>query len=293
MLMIDYIRVQAEKVEAHLGGLIPNGEVPQRRLYEAARYSLMSGGKRLRPVLTLATAQALGASEEASLTPACALEFVHTYSLIHDDLPCMDDDDYRRGKPTVHKVYPESHAVLAGDYLLTYAFEILSNAPLLTSEQKLQLVLTLAKNIGGEGLIGGQILDLEAEEHVAEIEALQDIHHKKTALLISTAVEFGGIVAGAPKSQITILRNFGIHIGLAFQIIDDVLDVTASEAKHGRAGGSDAANAKATYVTLLGIEEARRLAISLTAEAIELLQTLPYDTSPLEGIASFALERQQ
>lgn len=250
-------------------------------VYQAARYSLLSGGKRLRPIIVLATVEALGGSPDSALNPACALEMVHTYSLIHDDLPSMDNDDFRRGKPTLHKVYPESHAILAGDFLLNYAFEVISDAPYLSSDQKIALVKTLAVAGGGQGMIGGQIMDLESSGKNLSIEALRQIYLQKTSALLETAFAFGGIIAKASHQEMEILKKCGSTIGLAFQIIDDTLDAW-----------SDKQNNKTTYASLLGVEQAQALAHDLHKSALALLSQLPYDTGLLEAIAENMIKRK-
>lgn len=288
----DYLKTLSHLVEKQLDQLIPNrDDVPYHRLFESARYSVLSGGKRLRPILTLATTEVLGGDISIALIPACAIEIIHAYSLIHDDLPCMDDDDFRRGKPSLHKAYPEGHAVLTGDFLLTYAFEILATHPTLRPEQKTQLIVLLAKRAGGEGMIGGQVMDLENAKNPIDIDALTFIHKKKTGALISAAVEFGGIISNASESNLHHLRSFGEKIGLAFQIIDDILDVTSSHKKHGRSIATDVLNDKMTYVTLLGIEESYKHAKKLYEEAIASICQLPVDPSPLIKIANSIIIR--
>lgn len=250
-----YVKERTLQIEQELESLLQS---KSGQLYEAARYSLLSGGKRLRPLLTLAVAEALGGTLDVALHPACALEMIHTYSLIHDDLPCMDDDDFRRGKPTLHRAYNEGLAVLVGDFLLTYAFEVLANAPQIPVERKVKLIALLSQQAGGEGMIGGQVMDLEAEGRSITFKDLQLIHSRKTGALMTAAIEFGGIAAGASVDQQKSLKLFGQELGLAFQIRDDILDVTASVEKHGKAVASDAVNNKATYVSLLGLEEAKK-----------------------------------
>ncbi len=229
-------------------------------LFEAARYSLLSpSAKRLRPLLLLATVDALGGSWEEALIPACSLELIHTYSLIHDDLPCMDDDDMRRGRPTLHKIYPEGQAILAGDFLLTYAFEVLAAAPFLSATQKVALISSLAKGAGGEGMIGGQVIDLLlAQTNLPPSwEVLHAMHAKKTAALIASAIDCGAIIGNASALHRETLQKLGKSLGLAFQIVDDILDVTGSEEEIGKPVGSDARNAKATAVSLLGLDGAQ------------------------------------
>lgn len=244
-------------------------------LFEAARYITLSSGKKLRPILLLATVDAFHGPLDKAISPACALELLHTYSLIHDDLPCMDNDDYRRGLLTLHKKYNEATAVLTGDFLLTYSFEVLAAAPGLTSAQKIEMVRILAARAGGQGMIAGQYLDLEASQTPPSLEQLQTIHERKTADLLSAALELGGIIANVPPHQLELLRLFGKEIGLAFQIIDDVLDHTSSFEKHGKALSSDAINGKTTYVSLLGIDGAKKAAETLTQNSLNRLNAFP------------------
>lgn len=263
---------------------------PENQLYEAARYAVFSGGKRLRPKLALATLEALKGNISDGLTPASAIEFIHSYSMIHDDLPCMDDDDFRRGKPTVHKQFDEACALLAGDFLLTYAFEVLSESPGLSSNQKIELIKTLSQRAGGDGMIGGQLLDLEAENTPISLEHLKRIHKKKTAELLTCAVEFGGIIGNANPKQMDALRQFGESIGLAYQIMDDVIDVTESVKKHGKTISSDVANGKTTYVSKMGIEQAKQEAHILLDTAMKKISTLPFP-EPLAEMATALIER--
>lgn len=258
-------------------------------LYEAARWVTLDGGKRLRPRLLLATVEALNGDMELAYTPCAALEMVHTYSLIHDDLPSMDNDDYRRGKLTLHKKYNEATAILTGDFLLTYAFEVLAKAPGLTSKQVVDLIQTLASRSGGEGMVLGQLLDLEANK--ATLEQLQTIHRKKTAELLTASLEMGGIIANASSEMMEELRFIGDEIGLAFQIIDDVIDVTGSVKKHGKAISSDALNGKTTYVSLLGLEEAKKAAYALLENALRRLDAIP-NSKLLQEIATSLVKRE-
>lgn len=287
----QYLQAKSQLIEQQLDQLVPMHQGPHQHLFEAARYSLLGAGKRLRPIITLATTAMLGGDEEGALHPACALEIVHTYSLIHDDLPCMDDDDYRRGKLTVHKKYSEGHAVLTGDYLLTYAFEVLAAAPQLSSSTKVKLISTLAQRIGGHGMIGGQVIDLACEGKKINLETLHLLHQHKTAALITAAVEFGGIISHASEEQRHRLRCFGENIGVAFQIIDDILDVTSSHAKHGRSLSSDLVNEKSTYVSLLGLEQSKAYAQEFYNKAIQALDPLSSQSSLLIGLADFVIQR--
>lgn len=272
-------------VESHLDTLVAEQATPYAHLFQAARYSLLGGGKRIRPLLTLAVAHVLQGQCEAALQPACALELIHTYSMIHDDLPAMDDDDFRRGKPALHKAFPEGHAILTGDFLLTYAFEILTSAPLLTATQIVELTALLAKSAGGHGMIAGQIMDISAENQVINLEEVTQIHQTKTGALIVCAVEFGAIIAGCAPSERLLLKQFGENIGLAFQILDDVLDVTSSYLKHGQAISSDLKNKKSTYATLLGVAKAQEIAQMHMDAAFEKLACLPLNTDLLQLLA--------
>lgn len=288
----NYLKTKKALVEQKLDLLVPEKETSFSSLYTAARYSLLAGGKRLRPILAIATAEAFGKTDHSTLSAACALEMIHTYSLIHDDLPCMDDDDFRRGKPSLHKAFNEAHAVLTGDYLLTYAFEVIANDPLLNPQQKVNLVSLISKNSGCQGMIAGQVMDIQAEGKTIDIESLKAIHRYKTGALINASILTGAIVGGATPLEFQLLNDFGHDIGLAFQIIDDVLDVTCSEVKHGKKTASDATNDKTTYVTLLGIDEARNTADALYKRSINHLEKLNQDTSILKELAKCLVYRE-
>ena len=262
------------KLEHELDRLLTFPDAPQNKLFEAARYMTLSGGKRLRPLLVLATVSACNGPLDLALAPACALEMIHTYSLIHDDLPCMDDDDFRRGLPTLHKKFDEATAVLTGDFLLTYAFEVLSEARGLSDKQKLQMIQSLAVRSGGHGMIGGQLLDIESHPEMT-LDKLKVIHQKKTADLLIVALEIGGIIANASEECLSVLRTFGSEIGLAFQIIDDVIDLTSSFEKHGREYSTDELNGKTTYVSCLGLDGAKKAADQLLTSSINRLDHFP------------------
>lgn len=287
----NYIQIQGQRIHEKLNQLIPNRPGPHQHLYEAARYSLLAGGKRIRPLLTLAMVDTFGGDQKIALSPACTLELIHTYSLIHDDLPCMDDDDFRRGQPSLHKQYPEGHAVLTGDYLLTYAFEVLATDPLLTAEKKVDLISVLAQRSGSEGMIGGQVMDISLEGKPITVETLRQLHLNKTGALISAAVEFGGILANASMDQMKTIRRFGENIGLTFQIIDDILDVTSSQEKHGRSIASDVINEKTTYVTLLGLAKAQAVAEQHYRDAIDAIMSLNLNADLLIGLAGLIMKR--
>ncbi len=281
-------------VEQALEQLLPEQpQAPHAMLFTAARYSLLSSAKRLRPLIVLATARAFGISPSRALQPACALEMIHTYSLIHDDLPAMDNDDLRRGRPTLHKVYPEGHAILTGDYLLTYAFELIGTSPDLSAQQRILLLSSLAKGAGAEGMIGGQVVDLQlAHENASPSwEILRFMHLKKTAALLTTAFEFGPIIANANPQEIEILRNCGWSLGLAFQVVDDILDVTGKEEEMGKPVGSDEKNQKTTAVSILGLDRSRALADELLQKAIDCLRTLSQPVEPLISLAYRLVQR--
>ncbi len=237
-------------------------------LFEAASYSLLNPGKRLRPLLVLAAVESLGGPLEAALYPACAIEILHTYSLIHDDLPCMDDDDLRRGKPTLHKIYPEGQAVLTGDVLLTLAFEVLASAPGLLPHTALELIKILSEKAGGKGMILGQSLDLLGENKTLSWKELSLIHKKKTADLIGACLEFGAVLSDRSSLR-PALRKIGENIGLSFQIVDDILDIEGDPVLLGKPSFSDVENNKSTSVSLLGIEPAKSLAEQLLSEALQ------------------------
>lgn len=293
MLEIEsYLQTQSQLIEQHLECLVPIRRGPYQQLFEAARYALLGGGKRLRPILTLTITEMLGGLVEKALTPACALEMVHTYSLIHDDLPSMDDDDYRRGKLTVHRQYSESLAILTGDFLLTHAFEVLTTVPHLPPDKKVQLISILAKRSGAEGMIGGQVMDMAAEGQRISLDTLRLLHRNKTGALITASVELGAIISDATPLEMELLREFAENLGLAFQIVDDILDVTCSQAKHGRQVASDIMNEKSTYVTLLGIEQAQIYAQRFYAQAISALKPLSRQTSRLISLADYIIRRK-
>jgi len=287
-----YLRDRQQRVEAALNASVPTG-YPET-VYEAMRYSLLAGGKRLRPILCLATCELLGGVESMAMPTACALEMIHTMSLIHDDLPAMDNDDYRRGKLTNHKVYGEDVAILAGDALLTYAFEYVAtqtqNVP---AEYTLRVIANLSKAVGAEGLVGGQIVDL-ASEGVTDIslDTLNYIHTHKTGALLRVSVTSGAILAGADEAQVAILSQYANHIGLAFQIIDDILDITATSEELGKSAGKDVAAHKATYPSIWGLEESKQQAQTLVTTAkADVLDSFGTAAQPLVALADFIVDR--
>ena len=278
-------------VDDHLGGLFADAkDKPYRRLQEAMRYSLLAGGKRVRPVMTLAFCDMLGGQWREALPFACALELVHTYSLIHDDLPCMDDDDLRRGRPTCHKVYGETMAVLAGDALQGEAFGLIAAAPAMTAQQRIDAVAVLSAACGGDGMVAGQVLDVD---HLAQGEAdLRLLHRLKTGAMLQAAAELGCVAAGADDGLRQRARDYGCHIGLAFQVRDDVLDVVADQEELGKPIGSDRAEGKRTFVDLLGLEACQALVAEETAKAKAALADLP-DSGFLLNLADHLAERRK
>jgi geranylgeranyl pyrophosphate synthase len=273
-----------QRVEQGLDRLVPAASTPPARLHEAMRYALLGGGKRLRPVLTLATADLCGARHDA-LPAAVAIECIHTYSLVHDDLPCMDDDDLRRGRPTTHRQFDEATALLAGDALLTLAFQLIgrhyAGQPALAAE----LSREIADAAGSERLIGGQMADLLAEERAdATAAELEFIHLNKTAAMLTVALVAGGLCAAAEPAHLAALRRAGRDLGLAFQIIDDILDATADTATLGKTAGKDARAGKTTYVKLHGLDASRRLARGHTDSALHALEPLPGDKAFLRAL---------
>lgn len=268
-----------QEVEQALDGYLTTlGCSGQEKIVEAMRYSALAGGKRLRPVLTMEFCRAVGGDPHAALPFACALEMIHTYSLIHDDLPCMDDDDLRRGKPTSHKVYGEGMAVLAGDSLLTYAFETAArgmDASKVNAQQAVEAIGVLAHEAGYYGMIGGQVLDLAAEHQVLTYEQLVNLQDKKTGGLIRAAAEMGCILGQATQAQREAAKTYANRLGLAFQIQDDILDIEGDETVFGKPIGSDEKSGKSTFPGLMGVETCRKMVQDLTNEAVCAVQTLP------------------
>jgi geranylgeranyl diphosphate synthase type II len=257
------------------------------------RYSLFAGGKRLRPILCLAAAEACGGTAEDAMPLACAVECIHTYSLIHDDLPAMDNDDYRRGKLTNHKVFGEGIAVLAGDALLTQAFEIAAHSRGWPRYSHRAIVLELARASGSLELIAGQVADLEGENQRLSAAQLKYIHERKTSALLCASVRLGGMSANCVPAQLKALTSFGYHVGLAFQIIDDILDVTQTSATLGKTAGKDAAAHKATYPAIVGLDKSRRIAAQLTQRAFDALKAFRGRAQALEALAGHLLRRDR
>ena len=293
--LVTYLQAQQERVEAALDRFLPTPDAPPPVLSEAMRYSVFAGGKRVRPILLLAAAGAVGGDGEVVLPAACAMEFVHTYSLIHDDLPAMDDDDYRRGKPTSHKVFGEAAAILAGDALLTHAFEVMS-CPAMTAQFAPTVLLEathrLARAAGFSGMVGGQVVDMGSEGQEVSLDVLEYIHRHKTAALIAAAVNIGGLLGGGSAAQLEGLKRYGQAIGLAFQITDDVLDVEGDSAALGKQVGQDAQHGKATYPALLGLEASRQRASALLDEALDVISDFDGGADRLRQLARFIVNRR-
>ncbi|MFN0130356.1 MAG: polyprenyl synthetase family protein [Verrucomicrobiales bacterium] len=288
----SYLESRCALVDEALERLLPSEGTAPTTLHRAMRYSIFAGGKRLRPVLVLAAAEACAGAIENALPAACAVECLHTYSLIHDDLPCMDDDDLRRGRPTSHRVFGEAIAVLAGDALQALAFESVSRMSPAHRYVGADYVCELAQAAGSRHLIAGQVMDLEGEGQSLTLEQLRAIHDGKTAALLTCCTRLGGMSAGCLPSALDALTRFGRSLGLAFQVIDDILDVTQTSEKLGKTAGKDVATAKATYPALLGLEASRAEAACLTAEAHRALDTLGAAAQPLRLIADYLLARE-
>ena len=287
----SYSAAQQKRINAALRSFLPRASCRPRTLHESMRYSVFAGGKRLRPILCLAAAEACGANDNLAIPAACAVEFVHTYSLIHDDLPCMDDDDLRRGNPTNHKVYGEAVAVLTGDALLALSFEILGLSKPAGKYNTGDMIHELALTAGSKHLVGGQVMDIEGEGAELSSPELRFIHESKTAALLACSLRLGAMAAGTTPRRLASLSKFGQSTGLAFQIIDDILDITQSSDKLGKSAGKDLAADKTTYPALHGLEKSRREAARLTTIAIAALKPLGSKASRLHEIAKYLLDR--
>jgi geranylgeranyl diphosphate synthase, type II len=279
-------------VEAHLERLLPSESVQPSSIHRAMRYSVFAGGKRIRPILCLEAARIFDAEVRNALYPGCAIEFIHTYSLIHDDLPALDNDDLRRGKPTSHKQFGEATAILAGDGLLTLAFETISAAQV-SAERRVAMVTEIATSAGTvNGMVGGQVADLESEGKRVGPDTLEYIHRSKTAALIRASVTSGALCAGASAADVARLRRFGETIGWAFQVTDDILDVEESSAALGKTAGKDIAQQKATYPAVFGLERSHEIAEELSTKAIAELQVYGERAERLRTIADFLVMRR-
>ncbi|MDG2124614.1 MAG: polyprenyl synthetase family protein, partial [Verrucomicrobiales bacterium] len=281
-----------KQVDRALDRYLPKARITPSTVHKAMRHSMFAGGKRLRPVLAMAAAEASGGDPSAALPAACAVECIHTFSLIHDDLPCMDDDDLRRGKPTCHVVYGEAVALLAGDALQALAFEILAQAPKNRRYSAAHTVAELAVTSGSRQLVGGQVLDLEGEGNTKLTkQQLRAIHERKTAALLTTSLRLGAMAAGATPRRLDALTAFGKNLGLAFQVIDDILDVTATTEKLGKTAGKDQAVDKSTYPSVVGLEASRKEAGRLTRAATRALGPFGKSATRLHGLAAYLLDR--
>jgi geranylgeranyl diphosphate synthase type II len=289
----QFLATRTKTVNAALDKFLPSEKTKPATIHKAMRYSLFAGGKRMRPALCLAAAAACGGRETDALPLACAVECIHTYSLIHDDLPAMDNDDFRRGKPTNHKVFGDGIAVLAGDALLTQAFEIAAQAKGWPRYPHRDLILEIAKAAGSLQLVAGQVADLEGEGKKLSVDELRYIHERKTSALLCCAVRLGGMSANCTTAQLKALTDFGFHVGLAFQVIDDILDVTQTSEQLGKTAGKDVAEQKATYPAIVGLEKSRKIAEQLTAKAFAALNVFKGKAVALEALAEFLLKRDR
>ena len=288
----SYLSSKRKLINNALGAIIENNS-KGTKIKSAMEYSLMSGGKRLRPILCIAAAETVGSHLEDTMGAACAIEMIHTYSLIHDDLPSMDDDDLRRGQPTLHRAFTEGTAVLAGDGLLTLAFEIVGADGRLTSQQVRRIIIQLAAGAGCRGMVGGQQADLDAEGKSVSPEELEYIHSHKTGALLTASVLCGAIAGEAEEEQLKRFREYGMAIGLAFQIKDDLLDVEGETAKLGKSTGQDEKSGKATYPAVWGIEASRKKLSQATIRALTSLEGFGEEAEPLRQIARFIASREK
>ena len=288
-----FLASSTASVNAALDKFLPPEKTKPATIHQAMRYSLFAGGKRMRPALCLAAAAACGGREIDALPLACAVECIHTYSLVHDDLPAMDNDDYRRGKLTNHKVFGEGIAVLAGDALLTQAFEIAAQAKSWPRYSHQRIILEIAVASGSLQLIAGQVADLEGEGKKTSAEQLRYIHERKTSALLCCSVRLGGMSANCSPAQLKALTDFGYHVGLAFQVIDDILDVTQTSEQLGKTAGKDTKVQKATYPSIVGLEKSRKIAAALTDRAFAALKSFKGQAGALEGLAEFLLKRDK
>jgi geranylgeranyl diphosphate synthase type II len=292
MNLRDYLAVQQRLVDAELDRLTPPETTPPETIHRAMRYSLFAGGKRIRPVLCLEAARTVAGDMEGAVTAACSLELIHTYSLIHDDLPALDDDDYRRGKLTNHKVFGDAMAILAGDALLTLAFQVLAELPA-PADRKARLMAELATASGTVGgMIGGQVADLEGEGKPPDAALLESIHRAKTGALLRASLRMGAIYAGASDAQYAALSCYGEHIGLAFQIVDDILDVEETSEALGKTAGKDAAQHKITFPAVYGLEASRTMAEAECAHAHRVLEPFGDRAARLDELADLIVRRK-
>ena len=293
----SYLAKRRQLVDQALQCFLEDTRFPEEtRLVAAMKYSINAGGKRLRPIICLASAHAAGGEEEDALPVACALEMIHTYSLIHDDLPAMDDDDFRRGKPTCHKAFGEATAILAGDALLTRAFQILAEHALRQEHPQavwIQAMAMIAKAAGHEGMIEGQMRDMAAEGQALSAGQLEELHGLKTGALITAAIKTGAVIGGADEIALFRLEAYGRRIGLAFQVADDILNETGDPQVMGKAVGTDQMRHKSTYPALMGLDGARRMAAELVTEALRSIEIFDSKADPLRAIARYVIARQR
>ena len=290
-----YIDKKNQQINVALEKIL-HASIPSEPIVEAMKYSLMAGGKRIRPVLCLAAAEAVGGKPQAVLPAACALEIVHTYSLIHDDLPAMDNDDLRRGKPTCHVAFDEATAILAGDALLTLAFQVLSSVQSTTGNQAsgwLKVIHIISTAAGYRGMIRGQMLDMAAEGQHLTVDELKSMHALKTGALIEASLLCGALLAGARKRQMGILKTYARSIGLAFQVTDDILNVEGNPKIMGKAVGTDELREKSTYPAILGLERSRQFAKDLVDEALQALEVFDKKADPLRALATYIIDRKR
>lgn len=289
-MLNEYCRQRMAVIDQALGGLLPANSRPPL-IFEAMRYSLFAGGKRLRPILLMAAADAVGGSGAKFINVACGLEMIHTYSLVHDDLPAMDDDDFRRGKPTNHKVYGEGIAILAGDGLLTAAFETMLAQPGVEPGVLVKVVGEVAAAAGAAGMVGGQVVDLQSEGKTIDGETLKFMHQAKTGALFKASLRAGALLAGASAQQLAALTEYAEQFGLAFQITDDILDITGSQDKIGKPVGSDVKNAKVTYVSLHSLDGARAMARQAVDAALAALNGFGDEAAVLRELVLYLISR--
>ncbi len=289
----QYLEARRLTVEEALEVALPQQDGPETRVVEAMRYSLFAGGKRLRPILCLAASEAVGGEVQAAMPAGCALEMIHTYSLIHDDLPAMDDDDLRRGKPTNHKVFGEAIAILAGDGLLTEAFVLLSDYNSLLPERAVQVIGVIAEAASYRGMVGGQVVDILSQNKRADLETVQQMHSRKTAALIAAATESGALAGKGSEAQVAALARYGRAIGLAFQIADDILDIEGDTELIGKTTGADEAMGKVTYPAAVGLERSRQAANEMVNDALAALEGFDDRANPLRSLANYIITRKK
>jgi geranylgeranyl diphosphate synthase type II len=289
-----YLEAKKKIIDEALERYLPTEDNYPPLIFKAVRYSVFAGGKRLRPILCMASADAVGGNGESILPVACALELIHTYSLIHDDLPALDDDDYRRGRLTSHKVFGEDMAILAGDALLTEAFCLMSEQPLMEIKPAnlLSVIHNVAEAAGYFGMVGGQVVDVQSEGKEVEREVLNYIHTRKTGAMITVAVKTGALLSNADEVELNALISYGRHVGLAFQIADDILNVEGDKILLGKGTGSDAKRGKITYPALMGLDASRTKAAELVESALAAIQNFDHRAEPLRMIARYIVERR-